>query len=472
MNQTLTKTRFAPSPTGLVHLGNIRTALFNALYAKKQQGTFLLRIEDTDAERSKNEFTQQLMADMRWLGLDWQEGAEINGSNAPYFQSQRADIYAHYYNQLEQQNAAYPCFCSPQELSISRKLQLSSGRAPRYAGTCAHLTPEEIQRKLDAGLQPTLRFRVPKNTLISFEDVVRGSQRFQGDDIGDFIIRRADGSPAFFFCNAVDDSLMGVSLVLRGEDHLTNTPRQLLILKALNLQTPDYGHISLIVGDDGSPLSKRHGSQSLKDLHAQGWLPQAIVNYLARLGHTYTQDHFMSIEELAQYFELSRLGKAPARFDAQQMHHWQQIAVSHLESDALWNWLEENTRSQIPVAQKEAFISAVRPNLVFPKDAEQWVTVLFSDLICFESEATKEIETAGKAFFEQALQAIETSGTNWSDLTNLLKTSSGKKGKSLFMPLRSALTGKTHGPEMGKLLPLLGKDRAVQRLKNAYSLAE
>lgn len=472
MNQILTKTRFAPSPTGLVHLGNIRTALFNALYAKKQQGTFLLRIEDTDAERSKDEFTQQLMADMRWLGLDWQEGAEISGSHAPYFQSQRADVYARYYAQLEQQNAAYPCFCSPQELSISRKLQLSSGRAPRYAGTCAHLTPEEIQRKLDAGLQPTLRFRVPKNTVVEFEDVVRGAQRFQGDDIGDFIIRRADGSPAFFFCNAVDDALMKVSLVLRGEDHLTNTPRQLMILKALNLQAPDYGHISLIVGDDGSPLSKRHGSQSLKDLHAQGWLPQAIVNYLARLGHTYSQDHFMTSEELAQHFELSRLGKAPARFDAQQMHHWQQIAVSYLEDNHLLEWLEESTRAQIPVAQKEAFVSAVRPNLVFPQDADQWVTVLFSDLICFESEASQEIKTAGKAFFEQALQAFEKADINWNELTNLLKISSGKKGKSLFMPLRSALTGKTHGPEMGKLLPLLGKDRALQRLKNAYSLAE
>jgi len=472
MNNPQIKTRFAPSPTGLVHLGNVRTALFNALYAKKQQGTFLLRIEDTDAERSRDEFTQQLMTDLRWLGLNWQEGAEVGGSAAPYAQSQRADIYAHYYVQLEQQNAAYPCFCSPQELSISRKLQLSSGRAPRYSGTCAHLTSEEIQRKVAQGLKPTLRFRVPQQTVIEFEDVVRGSQRFQADDIGDFIIRRADGTPAFFFCNAVDDALMEVSLVLRGEDHLTNTPRQLLILQALNLKSPQYGHIALIVGDDGSPLSKRHGSQSLKELHSQGWLPQAVANYLARLGHTYTQDHFMTSEELAQHFELSRLGKAPARFDRQQMHHWQQIAVAQLDNEHLWNWLEESTRSQIPISQKEAFISAVRPNVVFPNDAQQWVTVLFSDLICFESEASTEIQTAGKAFFEMALQAIETSGANWSELTNLLKVSSGKKGKSLFMPLRSALTGKTHGPEMGKLLPILGKQRAIQRLQNAYSLAE
>ncbi|MEY3220453.1 MAG: hypothetical protein RIT27_1810 [Pseudomonadota bacterium] len=467
-----TKTRFAPSPTGLVHLGNVRTALFNALYAKKQQGTFLLRIEDTDADRSRDEFTQQLMADLRWLGLDWQEGHDCGGSAAPYAQSQRADIYARYYAQLEQQNAAYPCFCSPQELSISRKLQLSSGRAPRYSGTCAHLTSEEIQRKVAQGLKPTLRFRVPQQTVIEFEDVVRGSQRFQADDIGDFIIRRADGTPAFFFCNAVDDSLMGVSLVLRGEDHLTNTPRQLLILQALNLKSPQYGHIALIVGDDGSPLSKRHGSQSLKELQSQGWLPQAVSNYLARLGHTYSQDHFMSLEELAQHFELSRLGKAPARFDAQQMHHWQQVALTHLDSENLWNWLDKSVRSQIPFSQKEAFIAAVRPNLIFPNDAQQWVTVLFSDLICFESEATQEIQMAGKAFFEMALETIETSGTNWSELTNALKVSSGKKGKSLFMPLRSAFTGKTHGPEMGKLLPLLGKERAIQRLQNAHSLAE
>lgn len=283
MKPAFVKTRFAPSPTGLLHLGNVRTALFNALYARHGGGVFLLRIEDTDLERSRGEYILSLMEDMHWLGLDWQEGPEADDTHGPYAQSQRGEIYRRYFDELEEQGLAYPCFCSQRELELSRKTQLASGRPPRYAGTCAHLTAEERQKRLDKGIQPTLRFRVENGAVVQFNDLVRGPQAFPTDDIGDFVIRRAEGSAAFFFSNAIDDALMDVTHVLRGEDHLTNTPRQILLQQALGLATPHYGHISMIVGADGAPLSKRTGSRSVRELREAGYLPLAVVNYLARL---------------------------------------------------------------------------------------------------------------------------------------------------------------------------------------------
>ncbi len=467
----MTKTRFAPSPTGLIHLGNVRTALFNALLAYRHQGIFLLRIEDTDQERSEDQYVQQLMEDLRWLGADWQEGPEHDKGHAPYYQSQRSDIYADYYAQLEAQKCVYPCFCSPQELAVSRKLQRVAGQAPRYAGTCAHLSPEEIEQKIAKGLQPTLRFRVPRGESIEFEDVVRDTQRFSTDDIGDFIIRRADGTPAFFFCNAVDDALMEVSHVLRGEDHLTNTPRQLMILQALGLPQPTYGHISLIVGADNSPLSKRHGSRSLKELRAEGWLPEGIVNYLARLGHAYGHDDFISFAQLAEQFDTQRLGKAPAKFDEQQLKHWQQQAVLQADEERIWQWMNEDTRARVPPESKEAFVKTVHPNLLFPSDAQVWASILCTDDWDYAEDAREELRNAGATFFEHAIAALEEAQVDWKVMGKVLKTASGKKGKGLFMPLRAALTGMTHGPEMSQVLPFLGVDKAKARLQKAQLIA-
>jgi glutamyl-tRNA synthetase len=468
MIHTMIKTRFAPSPTGLMHLGNVRTALFNALFAYQTGGVFLLRIEDTDLERSKLEFTQQLLADLRWLGLLWQEGPEVGGTQSSYAQSERGDIYAKYYAELEAKNLAYPCFCSPQELAISRKIQLSSGKAPRYSGNCDHLSPTDIQRKLEQGLQPTLRFRLPRHRLIEFTDIVRGNQQFASADIGDFIIRRADGTPAFFFCNAVDDALMGVTCVLRGEDHLANTPRQILILESLNLPVPQYGHISMILGADNAPLSKRNGSLSIQELKQNGWLAEAVVNYLARLGHTFTEEiGLRPLAELAQHFSLERLGKAPAHFDMQQMQHWQQAAMNQIDTSRLWQLLDAEVHALVPSELQQEFISAVRPNLLFPKEALHWAKVLFTDELVMEDSARDTLQQAGAAFFTHAITALETSQADYKQLIQLLKESTGTKGKNLFMPLRAALTGETHGPEMAHLLSLMGVARARHRLQNA-----
>ncbi|HET7921906.1 MAG TPA: glutamate--tRNA ligase, partial [Gammaproteobacteria bacterium] len=257
------RTRFAPSPTGHLHVGNARTALFNALFARHAGGVLILRIEDTDAERSRREFERDLIEDLRWLGVVWQEGPDEGGSKGPYRQSERGAVYAEHIAQLEAKAQAYPCFCTPAELALSRKAQLAAGKPPRYAGTCAHLDKRGIEARLARGLKPALRFRVPDRGETGFDDLVRGRQVFANHDIGDFVIRRADGSPAFFFSNALDDALMGVTHVLRGEDHLANTPRQLLLLQALELPAPHYGHLSLIIGEHDAPLSKREGGGSL-----------------------------------------------------------------------------------------------------------------------------------------------------------------------------------------------------------------
>lgn len=462
----MTKTRFAPSPTGHVHIGNVRTALFNALLAMHDKGIFLLRIEDTDLARSSVAYTQQLKQDLLWLDLTWQEGPDVGGPQAPYFQAERQAIYAQYYQQLESMGLAYPCFCTDQELAIARKVQLAAGKPPRYSGTCRGLSQEHIAQKTAQGLKPTLRFKVPENHTIEFQDIVRGAQRYLSNDIGDFIIRRSDGGSAFFFCNAIDDAVMGVTHVLRGEDHLTNTPRQLMLLQALKLPAPQYGHIPLIVGHDGAPLSKRHGSRSLKELNAAGFLPQAIVNYLARLGHYYADNRFMDLSELARQFSLTSLGSAPAHYDEAQLIYWQKQAVQHLNDVEIWRWLGEDVHNKVPVAAKNLFLHTVRANITFPKDALHWATLFFED--CAYSEAAKSVLAATeKAFFSTAIAAVQQHGVDFKAVSQAIAQTLAIKGKALFQPLRVALTGELHGPEMAAIFELLGKEKIIARLLQA-----
>lgn len=460
-----TKTRFAPSPTGHIHLGNVRTALFSALVAARDRGVFLLRIEDTDLARSTAEFADALKEDLDWLGLRWQEGPDVGGNAGPYHQSQRGEIYARYYSELEHKGLAYPCFCSESQLAVSRKSQLAAGRPPRYAGTCAKLNREQIQSKLSEGLKPTLRFRVPTGRVLKFVDAVRGEQTFATDDIGDFIVRRADGTPAFFFCNAIDDAVMGVTHVLRGEDHLTNTPRQILILEALDLRVPQYGHISMIVGTEGVPLSKRTGSQSVRELQANGYFPLAVVNYLARLGHAYESNAYMAFDELAAAFDTARLGRAPARHDVTQLHHWQREAVMRASAEQLWEWGGAEVHRLVPAEQVREFIDTVRPNVTFPRDLQHWARVIYGEHLELNADAHTVIRHAGKPFFSAALEAFENHPRDFKALAEAVKQSTGAKGKHLFHPLRIALTGEAHGPEMARILELLPTERARARLR-------
>jgi glutamyl-tRNA synthetase len=462
-------TRFAPSPTGELHLGNARTALFNFLLAhcglaKHQAGRFLLRIEDTDTERSREQHTQALIADLRWLGMSWDAGPDHEDSKGPYRQSKRGALYDRYFAELEKRGAVYPCFCTPLELEASRRAQLASGRPPRYAGTCRDLSAEQRQNKGLGAPSQTMRFRVPLGRRIEFLDFVHGPQSFVSDDIGDFVIRRADGTAAFFFCNAVDDADMGVTHVLRGEDHLTNTPRQLMILEALGLRAPSYGHVSLIVGNDGSPLSKRHGATSVREYRERGYLPQAMANHLFRLGHSTSEHGFLSLGEMARAFDAAHLGRAPARFDEQQLLVWQKEAVHRLSTEEALRWLGPLLPAWLDEKSRAAFVAAVLPNLVLPEDARAWVNVVFGDLPDLEPAEQQLVLEAGKGYFSAAAAAAAANGNDLAAIANAVRSATGKKGAALYMPLRVALTGRAHGPELAPLLKAMPPGKARERL--------
>jgi glutamyl-tRNA synthetase len=457
-------TRFAPSPTGELHLGNARTALFNWLLARHAGGRFVLRIEDTDAERSREDALARQLEDLRWLGLQWDSGPEREDARGPYRQSQRTALYAQYFQGLEQRSLLYECYCSPLELSVARRAQLAAGKPPRYAGTCSGLTAEQRARKRAQGITPTLRFRVPSGRRVQFEDFVHGPQSFLTDDIGDFIVRRADGSAAFFFSNALDDALMGITDVLRGEDHLANTPRQLLILEALALPAPRYGHVSLLVGRDGVPLSKRHGATSVREYRERGYTAAALRNLLYRLGH-FSPDHgFLSLEEMAERFDAGHLGRAPAHFDEQQLKVWQKESVHRMNAPEALRWLAPVLPPGVEEAAAAAFVQAVLPNVVLPEDARAWAEIVFGEPPPLEATEAELIRDTGRDYFAAAADAAAANGNDLPAIAGAARAASGRKGAALYMPLRVALTGRTHGPELAPLLKAMPPGKARERL--------
>lgn len=456
------KTRFAPSPTGWLHFGNLRTALFNFLFAHKQKCTFVLRIEDTDKIRSEQQYLAGLMVDLKWVDLNWDEG--------PYLQSERAAIYAEYYSKLEDGGLAYPCFCTDETLSLTRKVQLAAGQPPRYPGTCRMLSKEEVQKKFAAGMPATLRFQVPRDAIIEFVDLVKGVQRFAANDIGDFIIRRNDGSSSFIFCNAIDDAMMGVTHALRGDDHLTNSPRQIMILNGLKLPVPQYGHFAMINGTDGTPLSKRNGSAAVRDLRVEGYLPLAVANYLARLGHYYAANNFMSLAELAANFDLKHLSTSPARHDISHLRHWQKEAIMRSSIDEIIQLITPYLHNAIPAEQINAFAELARDNILMPSDIKLWVDAVSAASLNFSVAEAEILHQAGAEFFDAAINAIKQNAQiTFKELAEAVKATTGRKGKELFMPLRIALTGQSHGPELAKLITFMPQDLILSRFTHVRS---
>ena len=457
-------TRFAPSPTGELHLGNARTALFSWLFARHHGGRFVLRIEDTDTERSKDEFTTALLQDLEWMGLTWDAGPGQETPGVEYRQSRRGAIYARHSATLDSRGLTYPCYCTPLELELSRKAQLAAGRPPRYAGTCRELSAEARVRKSAQGISPTTRFRVPTGRYVEFDDMVHGAQRFATDDIGDFILRRADGSAAFFFSNAIDDAEMCITHVLRGEDHLTNTPRQLLVLDALGLRAPTYGHLSLLVGADGTPLSKRHGATTLRDFRERGYLPAALNNHLFRLGHSSSENGVLSLEAMARHFTVKHLGRAPARFEESQLNAWQRDVAHHLPLEESERWLAPETPEDIDPARRRAFIAAIRPNVLLPKDVAHWREVVFGGAPPLDEAGLARVHEAGARFFRAAADAARDKGGDLEAIVNAVKTATGAKGQALWKPLRLALTGTAEGPELAPLLKAMHDSTIHDRL--------
>ena len=460
-------TRFAPSPTGALHPGNARTALFSYLLARQGGGRFIVRVEDTDRERGRDAFVDAQLADLAWLGLDYDAGPGREDAAGPYRQSDRAPVYARLFERLERSGRAYPCFCTPAELEVARRTQLAAGDPPRYPGTCRDLDDGARASRLAAGRKPALRFAIPGDATVRFDDLVRGPQAVDPAVLGDFLVRRADGGAVFFFCNAVDDALMGVTQVLRGDDHLSNTPRQLLLLAALDLPVPRYGHLPLLLDAGGSPQSKRRGSVTVAELRDRGYLPAALLNYLLRLGHHGAADDWVEPGDMPRHFHADKLGRAPAHFDLVQLDHWQRETVRRLDVAGAERWLTAEFPAEWPRERREAVAALLKGNVLLPADARDWLPVLSGNLPPLRAEALRAISEAGPEFFDAALASYGETGADLAALAERLKARTGRKGKSLYMPLRFALTGRHDGPELAALLAALPQGLVRDRLASA-----
>jgi nondiscriminating glutamyl-tRNA synthetase len=460
-------TRFAPSPTGGLHPGNARTALFSFLLARSRGGRFLLRVEDTDRERSDESHVATQLEELEWLGVRWDAGPDREDDRGPYRQSQRGAIYAELLDGLVRDGKAYRCYCTPAELEVARRTQLAAGQPPRYPGTCRALDAASRAERGHEGRPAALRFALPGPETVRFDDLVRGPQSVESATIGDFLLRRADGGAVFFFCNAVDDSLMGVTHVLRGEDHLTNTPRQLLLLQALGLAAPRYGHLPLLLDAGGAPQSKRRGSVTLSQLRARGYLPAAVGNHLLRLGHHGAPDRWLDPAEFAEHFDAGRLGRAPAHYDEAQLDHWQRETVLRLDDGAAARWLAGELPADWGDERRRSAARLLRGNVLLPRDARDWLVVLAGDLPPPAPEAARAIAEAGPAFFDAALDAYAETGGDLAALAERLRQRTGRKGKALYMPLRFALTGRHDGPELAALLAAMPQSLIRVRLAGA-----
>jgi glutamyl-tRNA synthetase len=460
-------TRFAPSPTGALHPGNARTALFSFLLARSRRGRFVLRIEDTDRERGSDDHVASQLADLDWLGIAWDAGPGRDDGRGPYRQSERGAVYAGLFERLEREGRAYPCYCSPAELEVARRSQLAAGEPPRYPGTCRRLDAAARAARAAEGRKAALRFAIAGPETIRFDDLVRGPQAAESATIGDFLVRRADGGAVFFFCNAVDDALMGVTDVLRGDDHLSNTPRQLLLLRALGLRAPRYGHLPLLLDADGAPQSKRRGSVTVAQLRARGYLPAAVGNYLLRLGHHGAPDAWLEPGGFPRHFDANRLGRAPAHFDAVQLDHWQRESVLRLDAAALVSWLAPEFPAGWSAERRASAALLLKGNVLLPRDARDWLPVLDGTLPPLPPDAASAIAEAGPAFFDAALESYSEAGADLAALAKRLGSRTGRKGKALYMPLRFALTGRHDGPELAQLLAAIPQALVRDRLAGA-----
>jgi nondiscriminating glutamyl-tRNA synthetase len=468
------RVRFAPSPTGYLHVGGARTAIFNWAFARRSGGTFVLRIEDTDVERSTRGSERSLMDDLRWLGLDWDEGPETGGPYGPYRQSERLALYRETAEALIRSGQAYPCFCSEAELESKREAAAARGEATHYDGTCRGLTADEVTAARAAGRPEVIRFKVDPG-LVEVPDLIRGSVELGTDMVGDFILLRSNGLPTYNFAAAVDDLQMKISHVLRGEEHLPNTLRQVLIYQALEAETPAFGHLSLILAEDRSKLSKRHGASSVGELRSAGFLPSAVVNYLALLGWSHSQEkEILTMEELVGDFSLERVSKSPAVFDRRKLH-W--MGGMHIRSRAPAE-LFESASSFFP----EAVVKTYRPDellAIFTLLQER--TECFSQLAessriflkppvlndeakaCLNNPTSQKVVTALADALADAEDPLEPE--TFKALIKQVGQDLAVKGKDLYFPVRAAVTGYVHGPDIATVVSIRGRDDVMGGLR-------
>lgn len=462
------RVRFAPSPSGSLHVGNVRTALFNWLFARKSKGVFILRIEDTDVERIFHSAYQGILEDLSWLGLNWDEG--------PYRQSERLDIYKSYAIRFLEEGLAYKCFCSPEELEREREKAIKEGRPPRYSGKCANLSPEEVSRLEAKGISYSIRFKIPKDAYFVVDDIIRGRIEFDVNAItGDFIILRSDGMPTYNFAVVIDDYLMKITHVIRGEDHLSNTPRQLLIYKALGVEPPRFAHLPMIVGSDRSKLSKREGSLSIKELREQGFLPEGVVNYLALLGWSPKGEEIKTLDELVEEFSLEEVSPSPSAYDPAKLRWINRQHILRLDEGKLLEYAKPflGDLNNYPKDWLLRAIVSIREYAETLSDIPRYIEKYYLSDINLDESYKEELILGKKAIetFLNLLRETEDLSTIDSVFKEAIKIS-GIKGRRFYHPIRLAITGYESGPELVEFIPILGKDRCIERLERALKFLE
>lgn len=484
----MVKVRFAPSPTGPLHIGGARTVLFNWLFARSQGGIFVLRSEDTDVERSHVRWEEDIANSLRWLGLDWDEGLEVGGANGPYRQTERLEVYKEYLSRLWLGGHIYYCFCTPEELEREREVAMGKGENPVYGGCCRHLTPAQIEERLQEGLKPTIRFKIPKDTEIIIKDLVRGEVSFQSRDVGDFIIVKSDGIPTYNFAVVIDDITMGITHVIRANEHLVNTPRQVLIYDALGEEVPQFGHVSVVLDTSGRKMSKRMGDVSVTGYAQRGYLPEAVVNFLALLGWSPEgEEEIMGIQQLIKAFNLERVSRSPGVFDEQKLD-WvnnQYIRACDLErlADLALPHLEKADLAQ-GVRSREWLIyvlDVVRDELNYLEQLPQHIQGFVAETVEVDSGAMTYLQQdttprvldefihrlgqleLAPTFVEQQAQVQQL----LKQLNKELKSQAGISGKAVFMPIRVAITGTDSGQELYYLVPILGVEGVSRRVASS-----
>jgi nondiscriminating glutamyl-tRNA synthetase len=477
------RVRYAPSPTGHLHIGGARTALFDYLMARKYGGEFIIRFEDTDQTRHVESGVDNQLNGLKWLGLYWDESVDIGGPFGPYRQTERLELYQPFTEQLLREGNAYPCYCSEQDLEQERAEQEAKGEMPRYSGKCRHLSTEQVEAFEREGRKPSVRFRVPEGRIIAFEDKVREHVEFESDGIGDFIIVRPDGIPTYNFAVILDDHLMKITLVIRGEEHLTNTPRQILMYEALGLAIPEFAHLSLILNQDRKKMSKRDESiiQFIEQYKDLGYLSEAVVNFIALLGWSPKgEEEIFTLDELIAEFDLERVSKSPAVFDMDKLN-WMnnlylkkmplarvvELATPHLQKAGLIpDPLDAETEPWV-----FSLIGLLQEKLRFAADIVPLSELFFQEAIVYDEESQafltqEQVPAVLASFLQQVSQAEDFVPDQIKGLLKNVQAETGYKGQQLFMSIRVALTGHMHGPDLNMSLYLLGKEKVMARLRS------
>jgi nondiscriminating glutamyl-tRNA synthetase len=477
------RVRYAPSPTGHLHIGGVRTALFNYLFARHHKGQFLLRVEDTDLERNVPGAEEEMLRGFRWLGFDWDEGPDVGGPSGPYRCTERLDIYQRHLNQLKDSAQVYPCFCTPEELEAEREVAHQEGRMPRYSGKCRHLTAQEREQQLSAGLTPNWRFAIESGTELAVDDLVRGHVTFQSDDIGDFVVVKSNGIPTYNFQVVIDDALMAITHVIRGEEHLSNTPRQLMIYKAFDYAEPKFAHLPQVLNTNRKKLSKR--DPNVMPIHAyreKGFHPAAIVNFLALLGWSPVgEEEILTMEELQARFDLERVNRSGAIFDTDKLHWMAGHYIRQTDLQVLTQWVEEQlTRHGMKApegtdnAWLQQVVSLYQEQMVCAEDFVTLAKGFFHPETVYTEEALGVMrEESAKAvialYRDLALidedWTAETSRARFKQVQKDL----GVKGRGLFMPVRAAVTGEVHGPDLQLTIQSLPKAWVIARFDAALA---